>query len=74
MTDYQATVRVIPQVPLAERDADDRELQASYVVLFVAPANDNEAQIEAALDRFHSTIPVSCLEDFEFDVTDIRVI
>lgn len=70
---YTATVKVDPQVPTRDRDHDDKSLRKWHTVVFAGPeVADEEKLIELALDEFHETVPISCLDHFEITVTKIK--
>lgn len=62
--EYIVVVRCL--TPFADLDADDQQYwgEAAYEVdgfLFKIHAKDKDA----ALDEFHASIPIACLDDFE---------
>jgi hypothetical protein len=60
--------RLVPIEDLHHDDTKDGKdlVQGTYVV--EVGRGSYEAQVEAALDTFHSSVPVSCLEYYSFDV------
>lgn len=70
---FTALICVNRLVEVRELDSEDRGLQTEYQVEFSAPllASDS-AKVELALDEFHETIPVACLEHFEFRVAEVK--
>jgi hypothetical protein len=58
-------------VPISALDHDDKQdgrdlVQGTYVV--EVDEGSHDSQVEAALDIFHSSVPVACLEHYDFDV------
>lgn len=71
--DYTATVTLKRLVKKQHLDEDDKSLQDSYRVPFWAPSRSSQDTLrEIALDEFHNTIPISVLEHFDIDVTEIK--
>jgi hypothetical protein len=70
---YSALVQVARLVPVRKLDGEDKSLEPSYEILFAGPEVADEANLrELALDEFHATVPINCLEDFEFSVHNIQ--
>jgi len=63
------TVRAV--VPLDEIYEEDRELEGAYVYDISTPSSVEDAR-ELALDIFHSTIPVECLDAWELETWEVR--
>ena len=60
-------VRVIPQVDKSRMSEDDADLP-QIVEVEIKPYVAEKWVANAALDAFHSTFGVDCLDDFEFEV------
>ena len=68
----EAVVLTQATASLSNRD-DKQDLPAGKEGLnsykaYVAPSSLSDKSDEAVLDWFHSTVPIGCLEDFEWDV------
>lgn len=62
---WSVTVRCRALVPVAEQDFDDQQDKPEGTYTFMVDAVDREQASELALDQFHRTVPIACLEDFE---------
>ncbi len=65
---FKFGVMVHQRVSLDELDAEDRETNPTgyhYVEVYFDP-------LEAALDEFHSTVPIACLDDFDISIEEIE--
>lgn len=72
---FVADVRVDRDANVTEEDldADDRDLQPQYSVEFAAPINaSDESKESLALDEFHETVPISCLDHFTCYVKTVQ--
>lgn len=65
----EVCIAPIPRVARTRLKSDDRHVPGIYKVITLASANDMMSA-SAALDKFHSTVPVRCLDDFQFVVFD----
>jgi hypothetical protein len=65
---WMCTVRCHTDVPRDQWDADDQADNPVGSYNFTPRAPDEKAAREAALDQFHSTVPISDLEMFQVDV------
>ena len=64
---YRVQVTVKPIVQWEERDFDDQADDPVDEYSYDVDAANPEAASEAALDIFHSTVPIACLEHFDID-------
>lgn len=62
---WSVTVRCRALVPFAEQDFDDQQDKPEGTYTFKVDAVDREQAADQALDQFHSTVPIACLDDFE---------
>lgn len=65
------TVHAVPRIRLRDLHADDRFVRGEYPVS-LKPTVRRGQFATAALDVFHSCIPVKNLDDFRFDVRGAR--
>jgi hypothetical protein len=65
---WMCTVRCHTDVPREEWDHDDQQDNPVGSYNFTPRAKDEDAAREAALDQFHSTVPIANLETFQVDV------
>lgn len=50
-------------------DPEDREYKPQGKYRYLVNARSEKGAIERALDLFHDTIPIGCLDDFDIDST-----
>ena len=73
MNEYITILTCTTVVPAHHLDEDDRyqQPQGTYTAT-VKCANGHDAR-EAAINRFHNTIPISMLENYSIDVVVYRL-
>jgi len=54
-------------------DPDDKIDQPSGDYIFEKTANNREQASELALDEFHLTVPIGCLEDYDISTECILI-
>lgn len=67
MNSYQVRVNVSRIVSKKELDPDDRRFNPTGEYEFEVEAENSLHAAEKALDEFHRTVPIACLEDFAID-------
>lgn len=71
MLKFRVVVTVTSLVRWDERDFDDQQDDPCGNHTFDVEADNKEAAGEKALDVFHDTIPIACLDDFDI-TTSVR--